>query len=208
MTVFEYVEPRRFVAGTVGPPGQRTFFLQAHDGRRTTSVSLEKSQVAVLAQRLDDLLDTLLRRSGGTLPIPAVVTAEQQDVAPLEAPIDDEFRVVGLSLTWDDEIERVVLEAYSVDPTAGQDDDDPDDEEDASGEEDRALPLSQVVDEEVIGDVLRVVLTGISARAFVARAESVVSAGRPPCPFCALPLDPEGHICPRQNGYRRQATSG
>ncbi|MEO8330448.1 MAG: DUF3090 family protein, partial [Candidatus Nanopelagicales bacterium] len=66
MTVFEYVEPRRFIAGTVGEPGQRTFFLQAHDGRRTTSVSLEKSQVAVLAERLDDLLDTLLRRSGGT----------------------------------------------------------------------------------------------------------------------------------------------
>jgi uncharacterized repeat protein (TIGR03847 family) len=41
------------------------------------------------------------------------------------------------------------------------------------------------------------------ARAFIARALRVVAAGRPPCPLCSLPLDPEGHICPRQNGHRR-----
>ena len=201
MTVFEYVEPRRFVVGTVGSPGQRTFFLQAHDGRRTTSVSLEKAQVAVLAERLDDLLDALLRRSGGSLPIPAIVTAEQQDQAPLEAPIDDEFRVVGLSLMWDDEIDRVVVEAHSVDPTAV----DPT----AEGEPVDVEPAPDTANEAAFddpveqGDVLRVVLTGQAARAFVTRAQSVVSAGRPPCPFCGLPLDPEGHICPRQNGHRR-----
>jgi uncharacterized repeat protein (TIGR03847 family) len=52
-------------------------------------------------------------------------------------------------------------------------------------------------------DVLRVRISAASARAFVARAERVVAAGRPPCPLCGLPLDPAGHICPRQNGYRR-----
>lgn len=175
MTVHEYVEPERFVAGTVGPPGQRTFFLQARHGSRLTSVALEKTQVAALAERVDDVLDTLLRRSGGDLPIPALAPVDDQDLDPLEAPIDEEFRVSGLSLVWDDEIERVVIEAR-----AGEDEDDPDD------------------------DVLRVVLTGAAARAFAARAQTVVAAGRPPCPFCALPLDPEGHICPRQNGYRRR----
>ena len=64
--IHEYVEPARFVAGTVGPPGQRTFFLQAHDGRRTTSVSLEKAQVAVLAERMDELLDTLVGKAVGS----------------------------------------------------------------------------------------------------------------------------------------------
>ena len=43
------------------------------------------------------------------------------------------------------------------------------------------------------------------ARAFAKRALDVVNAGRPPCPLCSLPLDPEGHVCPRQNGYRRGA---
>jgi uncharacterized repeat protein (TIGR03847 family) len=184
--IHEYVEPARFVAGTVGPPGQRTFFLQAHDGRRTTSVSLEKAQVAVLAERMEELLDTLVRQSGGELPIPAVVPADQQDSEPLESPIDDEFRVVALSLMWDDEIDRVVVEAHSVDP---------DEEPDESDE--------PVVPVEAERSTLRVVMTGSAARGFAARANTVVSAGRPPCPFCSLPLDPEGHICPRQNGYRR-----
>jgi len=188
--IHEYVEPARFVAGTVGPPGQRTFFLQAHDGRRTTSVSLEKSQVAVLGERMEELLDTLVRQSAGELPIPAVVPADQQDSAPLEAPIDDEFRVVSLSLLWDDEIDRVVVEAHSVDP----------DEEPGEGSDERNERPLPVVTER---STLRVVMTGSAARGFAARANSVVSAGRPPCPFCALPLDPEGHICPRQNGYRR-----
>jgi len=188
--IYEYVEPARFVAGTVGPPGQRTFFLQAHDGRRTTSVSLEKAQVAVLAERMEALLDTLVRQSGGELPIPAVVPTDQQDSAPLESPIDDEFRVVSLSLLWDDEIDRVVVEAHSVDP-----------DEVASEELGEVGETTAPVEAE--RNTLRVVLTGSAARSFTARANSVVSAGRPPCPFCSLPLDPEGHICPRQNGYRR-----
>ena len=53
------------------------------------------------------------------------------------------------------------------------------------------------------GAVLRVSLAGAAARAFAKRALAVVSAGRPPCPFCANPLDPDGHVCPRANGYRR-----
>jgi uncharacterized repeat protein (TIGR03847 family) len=175
MTIHEYVEPERFVAGTVGPPGQRTFFLQARNGSRVTSVALEKTQVAVLAEGIDELLDTLLRRSGGELPVPALAPVDDQDLAPLDAPIEEEFRVSALSLMWDDEIDRVVIEARS-----GDDEDDEDD------------------------DVLRAVLTGAAARAFAARAQTVVAAGRPPCPFCTLPLDPEGHICPRQNGYRRR----
>ena len=52
-------------------------------------------------------------------------------------------------------------------------------------------------------DTVRIRLTAEAARAFVARAVAVVAAGRPPCPFCHLPLDPSGHICPRANGYRR-----
>jgi uncharacterized repeat protein (TIGR03847 family) len=182
MSVFEYEEPARFVVGTVGEPGQRTFFLQAHDAGATTSVSLEKAQVAILAERLDQMLDTLLRQSGGALPIPAVAPSGAVDDQPLETPIEDEFRVVALSLMWDDDASRVVIEAHSVDPDEVEDND--------------TQPAGF--------DTLRVTMTAGPARAFVARAESILAAGRPPCPFCALPLDPEGHICPRQNGYRRQ----
>ena len=57
MPVFDYDPPERFVAGTVGEPGSRTFFLQARSGNRLTSVALEKQQVAFLAERLEELLD-------------------------------------------------------------------------------------------------------------------------------------------------------
>ena len=68
--VFFYDPPERFVAGTVGQPGQRTFFLQATRAGRITSVALEKKQVALLAERIDELLDEVLRRSGGSAPVP------------------------------------------------------------------------------------------------------------------------------------------
>lgn len=175
--------PERFVPGTVGEPGDRTFFLQATGGGRTTSVALEKQQVAVLAERLDDLLDEVLRRTDGSAPVPAVVPEDSVDNAPLDIPIVEEFRVGTMALAWDGDLERVVVEAQALR-------DDTDEE-----------PPS--VDDPDGPDLLRVHLTGAMARAFVDRAKKVVAAGRPPCPFCGNPLAPEGHICPRMNGYRR-----
>lgn len=79
------------MAGTVGLPGRRTFFLQATAGTRVTSVALEKTQVAALAERMDELLDEVVRRSGGSAAVPAVAPAENADTAPLETPVEEEF---------------------------------------------------------------------------------------------------------------------
>jgi len=210
--IFEYIHPERFVAGTVGEPGQRAFFLQARDGARTTSVLLEKGQVAALAERITDVLDTLVRRSGGQLPIPAVASKDHVDLDPLDTPVEPEFRVGTMSLVWNDEDESLVVEAFAASL---------DDEEDALEQPDDTGvgDVGQEVDEEALAealvaaqaralensDVLHVVLSGVAARGFAERADRVVSAGRPPCPLCNLPLDPQGHICPRQNGYRRRS---
>src|SRR4051812_33690228 len=189
--VYDYDPPDRFVAGTVGQPGSRTFFLQARNGARLTSVALEKAQVSVLAERVDELLDEVLRRSGGAAPVPALTPNEAEDNEPLDTPIEEEFRVGTMSLAWDGESRRVVIECFA-EGTATDDEEEP---EAAEPEPEDA--------EEAIGAVLRVTLTGSAARAFAKRALAVVAAGRPPCPFCAGPLDPEGHICPRANGHRR-----
>ena len=181
--VFAYDPPQRFVAGTVGQPGDRTFFLQASGAGSTTSVALEKVQVQVLAERLEELLETVRRTTGAEVPV--VAPRELEDTAPLDAPVEEEFRVGALGLAWDAETERVVIEALAQ----------PEDEAQSEVE-----PLS---DAEEGPAVLRVVLTASSARAFVKRAQRVVAAGRPPCPLCGLPLDPQGHVCPRQNGHRR-----
>ena len=180
--LFLFDPPDRFVAGTVGQPGDRTFYLQASGGGRTVSVALEKVQVQVLAERLGELLDEVRRRGVGEVPV--VAPRELEDTAPLDAPVEEEFRVSTMGLAWDGEDSRVVVEALA-----------PTEDEEAEVE-----PLS---DSEDGPDTLRVRITAEAAQAFITRAQRVVAAGRPPCPLCSLPLDPEGHICPRQNGHRR-----
>ncbi|MDT0451290.1 MULTISPECIES: DUF3090 domain-containing protein [Streptomyces] len=192
--VFLYDPPDRFVAGTVGLPGRRTFFLQASAAGRVTSVALEKAQVEALAERIDELLDEVVRRTGGNAPVPAVAPVELADAAPLDTPVEEEFRVGTMALAWDGDGERMVVEAQAlVELEAGTD-------------EDLAEAEERLLQDELNGPpMLRVRLTGTMARAFAKRALEVVNAGRPPCPLCSLPLDPEGHVCPRQNGYRRGA---
>lgn len=177
---FAFDPPERFVAGTVGQPGQRTFYLQASGRGQVVSVVLEKLQVSALAERLDELLDEVRRRQGDESAVPAVAPAQLEDVAPLDSPIEDEFRVGTLALAWDDDDSLVVIEAQSV-----------------VADSEEGAPS----DVETDADMLRVRISPGVARAFAKRALRVVAAGRPPCPLCGNPLDPEGHICPRQNGH-------
>jgi uncharacterized repeat protein (TIGR03847 family) len=200
---FLFETPDRFAAGTVGEPGDRTFFLQAREGTRIASVVLEKIQVAALAQRLGDLLLELDRRG---VSVPTTLPAIAQDVAPLDEPIVELFRVGTLTIGWDPAHELVVLEALAMsDEDEEADDDEDDDAEDDIDDEDETVgdfDLSDLVGDGDDGpDLLRVRLTPAAAAGFVERATRVVAAGRPPCPLCGRPLDPQGHLCPRKNGY-------
>ncbi|WP_338155506.1 DUF3090 domain-containing protein [Arsenicicoccus dermatophilus] len=186
--------PERFVAGTVGPPGQRTFFLQAAGRGRLTSMSLEKQQVQVLADRCNDLIDMYAPIEGSE-----AAASLLQDNDPLGTPIEDEFRIQSLGLAYEPVRGVVVIDC--ADGDLDVDGDDPleeaarDDARAATGlTEQQATPPTTVV---------RVVLSPAQARAFARRSLALVAAGRAPCPFCGEPLDPEGHICPRANGYRR-----
>ncbi len=170
--------PDRFTTGTIGEPGHRTFFLQAREGDRVVSVSLEKVQVAAPAQRMVDLLEELEQRGVGEA---AEIDGEVGDAAPLDEPLNEAFRVGTLSLGWDTVDRVIVLEAREItDDDAGEDEDD-------DGEEGP--------------DLLRVRISPAEGRHFVARAVRVIAAGRPPCPLCGEPLDPQGHLCPRRNGH-------
>ena len=97
------------------------------------------------------------------------------DDSPLESPVDAEFQIGAISLAWDDQTQFITLELYELE----------DDEVDTEGE------------------VVEVSITLAMASAFVQRSKAVVNAGRLPCPFCGIPIDPRGHLCPRANGYRR-----
>jgi len=189
--------PERFIAGTVGQPGNRTFFLQARTGSRVVSVSLEKVQVAAVAERLGHLLFELDQR--GLVELGADRPAE--DAAPLDEPLAEAFRAGTLTLGWDGGRERILIEARAISDEDEEADEDEDEEEGVGNEAMAAAIETFLADDDPDGpDLLRVHLTAEAARAFVERAVRVVRSGRPPCPLCGNPLDPQGHICPRRNG--------
>jgi uncharacterized repeat protein (TIGR03847 family) len=177
--LFLFERPSRFVAGTVGTPGERTFYLQAVDPPRVVSVALEKQQVMILADRLEQLLDEIVARTGTALP------AEASDSDALEQPVDEEFRVAAMGLAWDGDAGLVVIEAQAPVETP------------AEAEE------TLLEDVEEGPDALRVLIEPRAARGFVDRARKLIAGGRPPCPLCGQPLDPAGHVCARLNGYHR-----
>ncbi len=178
--------PDRFIAGTVGQPGDRTFYLQAIHETRVISVMLEKQQVQILADRIGALLEEVHRRFG--TPLPAEL-ARIEDLSPLIMPVDAEFRVGTMGLGWDSESEAVVVELLAV----------------TEGEFDESVVLDDTEDGP---DAVRVFLSTGAAREFATRSTKVISAGREPCPLCGDPLDSAGHTCVRTNGYKRDATFG
>lgn len=180
--------PERFVTGTVGMPGQRTFFLQAREGGRLVSVALEKQQVAALAERVDELLDEVMAATDNDTTVPAVAPLGTEDSEPLEQPIEEEFRAGTMTLSWDPDDARVVIEVFPF--------------------TEAAVVAPDQVDEDFEepepDELLLVRISAAAARAFVKRAAQVLHAGRPSCPFCGNPVDPDGHLCVRANGFRRR----
>ena len=166
----EYSRPERFIAGTVGEPGERAFFLQVRSSYRLFSVAVEKAQVQAIIARLDVMVAEI-RKSNPLINIEKFPT----DDAPLESPVEAEFQVGAMSLAWDEESTLICIELYELE----------EDEEDSTGE------------------VVEINISLGMAIAFTARSKAVVNAGRLPCPFCGIPIDPRGHLCPRANGYRR-----
>ncbi|WP_433506553.1 DUF3090 domain-containing protein [Pseudonocardia halophobica] len=180
-------QPERFVAGTVGEPGDRAFYLQAIEDARTISVLLEKQQVSVLAERIEALLAEIARRFGSEVDTGQEIESSDND--PLAVPLEEEFRVGTMGLGWDADSKSIVVELLAV----------------TEEEVDESVVLD---DTEEGPDALRVFLSPVQAREFADRAEKVVSAGRAPCPLCAEPLDPQGHVCVRLNGYHQRSPMG
>jgi uncharacterized repeat protein (TIGR03847 family) len=170
--MFVFEDPDRFVAGAVGEPGSRAFYLQAQQRGAVVTVGLEKTQVGALAQRIGEILAAVGEAPG--------TVAGSSRVVELAEPIVELFRVGLLALGWESDSASLVLEARPL------------------TEEDE----TEVSDDDPDGpDLVRVRLSASEAGEFAAAAARLVQAGRPACPFCGEPLDPGGHFCVRMNGH-------
>jgi uncharacterized repeat protein (TIGR03847 family) len=160
---FELPDPQVFTAGTVGPPGQRVFYLQARDGDLVITVRCEKQQVAALADYFEGLLDDLE---------PAPFGPTTADLS-LTEPVEELWTVGPIGVAYDEPDDRIVV------------------------------VLEELIDEEEPpdddGDSVKVRLSRTQVSEFVQVTRELVAAGRPPCRFCGLPVDPAGHPCPRMN---------
>lgn len=181
-TVHEFDWPDRVVIGTVGVPGQRTFYLQARDGKRLISVVLEKQQSAQLAEGIDEILDQLMTVDGNPFSVPANTPLELVDNDDLET-VEEQFRTGVMSLGWDPTTAQIVIEAYPL-PEEDEDDD--------GAAEDGTLGEGEDPD---VPEMLLVRMPVGTARAFAKRTREVVGAGRPICVICGQPMDPDGHTC-------------
>jgi uncharacterized repeat protein (TIGR03847 family) len=170
---FEIDSPEHFTAGAVGPPGQRVFYLQSRDGGRLVTLKVEKEHVRALAEYLGGLL---ARVKGG----PAAPRGGAELIEPVEAAWD----VGALAVGYDESQDRVVVEASELIET--------EEEEEAAAGRPEPEPA-----------MARFRITRAQAAAFVERAAELMKGGRPTCPVCSRPIDPEGHVCPRANGYMK-----
>lgn len=159
-TSFEMPEVDHLTTGTVGPPGRRVFFLQARAGDQLVTLRLEKTQVAALVAYLSALL--------ADLPPPADLSTDMD----LIEPVVPEWIVGSLGVTYDEDMDRVILVA------------------------------EELVEEGEESAQARIMATREQVAALSLHGASVVEAGRPPCQLCGQPLDPEGHMCVRLNGHR------
>lgn len=170
------LDPVSFITvGTIGPPGRRTFYLQASQGSTVVSLIIEKEHAWALADSLDRLLEALDQR----YPQPAGAAQEVNYDMALLQPVNGRWRVGQIGLGYDEEANLIILIAQEL-------------IFEEEGEEDGKEP-----------EVVRFTGTREQMRALSRHAAWLVEQGRPICPLCGNPIDPAGHFCPPSNGHRR-----
>jgi len=157
----------------IGQPGQRIFYIQAWQGERVVSLIVEKVQIQTLAVGLDQYLTELAARTPNLSPASPAFDEEKMHIHP---PVDPLFRVGELGLGYDDEHDLMILVAREV------------------------LASDDQPEEEV--STVRFWCTRSQLLAMCRWGLEVASHGRPLCPQCGEPMDPEGHFCPKKNGHK------
>jgi len=156
----------------IGSPGKRVFYIQGWTEERTVTLIVEKFQIQTLAIGVEQFLAEISRKFPKLADASADYDEEKMHIHP---PVEPLFRVGEIGLGYDADNDQVALVAREV-ILEGQSEDDV--------------------------SVVRFWCTRPQLRAFVHWGVEVASRGRPLCPQCGQPMDPEGHFCPRKNGHK------
>ena len=170
----------KLTTGTVGEPGQRTFFIQATQGERVITIVVEKEQVELLGTSILEILASVGRETG---------EGPQEEALELEVPLEPLWRAGRLSIGYAEDRDLMLLELEELVETPGEG------EVDEAGEADDLPEPARV----------RVWATREQMFALARHGAAVAARGRPKCRFCGNPMDPEGHMCPAMNGHREVA---
>jgi uncharacterized repeat protein (TIGR03847 family) len=218
MTSMDLDPVDRITAGAVGPPGQRTFYLQARRGDDVATLMVEKQQVQLLSASILEILARVGKETG---------EGPDESAMELEEPVEPMWRAGRLSIGYLEDRDLLLLEIHEL---VAEDPDEDDEAEEADG-----LPgaPAEAVVEEAVAERLEVIEEleeletpdaieameameamdepeGERVRLFATREQMlslsrhgamVASRGRPTCQFCGNPIDPEGHVCPAMNGH-------
>lgn len=156
----------------IGKPGQRVFYLQAWNDERTVTLIVEKMQIQSLSIGLEQFLVEVHEKFPDLQDVSADYDEDKMRIHP---PVDPLFRVSELDLGYDAEEDLVVLMAREL--------------------------LAEDQDPEAAG-VVRFWCMRAQIRAMCHWGMEVAARGRPRCPQCGEPIEPEGHFCPKKNGHK------
>ena len=166
------VDPcNHITADAIGSPGQRVFYLQAYQDNRTITVLIEKAQLQSLAIGVEQFLSQINQQNPD---LEEAVGDFYEDQMRINPPVDPLFRAGEIGLGYDKERDRVVIFTKEL-----------------LTEEEEPESAAQI----------RFWATRSQMRKLARWGADVVNRGRPLCPQCGQPMEPEGHFCPKKNGH-------
>jgi len=178
-------EPSRFTSFALGRPGEREFFIYVESAQGATTIACEKSQVIALSERFSELI-TELRRAR-LVDSQLLLRPPILDSGDIAFPVVEDFTAGVMGIAWEESTQRVQVEIQGF----------------GDGTIIDLLNDSQSINLEDPPEIMRTFVSIPQIRGFISIVSELSNLGRKPCMFCGLPIDPQGHLCPRANGYRR-----
>jgi uncharacterized repeat protein (TIGR03847 family) len=162
----------------IGKPGNRVFYIQGRQASKVVSLIIEKIQLQSLIAGVSEFLSEIKDRFPDRLPADVDIKEKEMRILP---PVDPKFRVGDMGLAYDDERDLACIIAREMDLSIDEEDEDENDE----------------------GNVVRFWCSRGQLLTLAHWGAIVIERGRPICPQCLQPMEPDGHFCPKKNGHKK-----